>query len=77
MSEKKYTYDFEDKKGLLKKLQSYAETQDDDNVRTKEKVKTALLHCPELLYALHETDLEDQLFDEEGHLNVDENGEPL
>lgn len=77
MSEKKYTYDFEDKKGLLSKLQSYAETQDDDNVRTKEKVKTALLHCPELLYALHETDLEDQLFDEGGHLNVDENGEPL
>jgi hypothetical protein len=76
MSEK-YIYDFEDRKGLLNKLQSYAETQDDENIRVKEKVKNALLHCPELLYALHETDLEDELFDDDGNLNVDENGEPL
>ena len=64
MSEK-YIYDFEDRKGLLNKLQSYAETQDDENIRVKEKVKNALLHCPELLYALHETDLEDELFDDQ------------
>ena len=71
MIEEEIMYDFNDKKGLLKKLQGYAAYPDDDNIRLKEKIKSALLHCPELLYVLNNKKLESELFDNEGLLLTD------
>lgn len=65
------------KSELLKKLRSYSDTPDDEGVRYKEIIEDNLLHCPELLYALHETDLESELFDSKGNINVAEDGEIL
>ena len=62
------------KEDLLNKLRAYADTPDDDNIRYKEKIKQALLNCPELLYALKSKELECELFDEDGNLNIDEDG---
>ena len=62
------------KEDLLNKLRAYANTPDDDNIRYKEKIKQALLNCPELLYALNSKELECELFDEDGNLNIDEDG---
>lgn len=63
------------KDDLLNKLRSYT-TYDDESIRYKEKIKQNLLRCPELLYALHEEDLEAELYceDENGKLilNIDE-----
>ena len=42
---------------------------DDDNIVYKQKIKDALLSNPALLYALHEKDLESELFDEDGNIN--------
>ena len=71
MEERTITYDFTNKTELLNKLQSYADTPDSDNIHFKELIKDKLLHCPELLYAIHNTDLEDQLFDKRGNLLTD------
>ena len=68
------------KEDLLNKLRAYAITPDDETTQYKEKIKQALMKSPELLYALHEEDLEEELFieteDEGGNkitvLNVDE-----
>lgn len=66
------------KKELLEKLRSYTETSDDDNIRYKELIRKSLLNCPELLYALHDEELESELFDEKGNLLIDtETGELL
>jgi hypothetical protein len=65
------------KDDLLNKLRAYASTPDDENVKYKDIIKNALLKCPELLYALHEKDLEDELFDDDGNINWDENQNPL
>lgn len=77
---KKYEYDFLTKEDMLKKLRDYATNPDDDNIRIKAEIYQTFLHCPELLYALHEDGLETELFyeNENGNLvlNVDENGEP-
>lgn len=62
---------------MLEKLQGYAINPDDDNIRIKNQIYDILLHCPELLYALHNEELESELFDENGNLNIDEYGEPL
>ena len=63
------------KDDLLNKLRGYA-TYDDEGVKYKEKIRQNLLKCPELLYALHEKDLEPELFceNEDGELvlNIDE-----
>ena len=67
----------ETKDDLLNKLRAFASTPDDDNIKYKEFIKNALLKSPELLYALHEKDLESELFDKNGNINVDENGNPL
>ena len=77
MADQKYMYDFQTKDEMLKKLQAYADNPDDDNLRIKEKIRQTFMHCPELLYVLHNKDLEGELFDEDGNLNIDENGEPL
>ena len=62
------------KEELLDKLRAYADTPDDDNIRIKEQIKDTLLNCPELLYAIHNKELESELFDEDGNLNIDEDG---
>ena len=59
---------------LLNKLRAYADTPDDDNIRIKEQIKDTFLNCPELLYAIHNKELESELFDEDGNLNIDEDG---
>lgn len=62
------------KEELLNKLRAYAETPDDDNIRIKEQIKDTFLNCPELLYAIHNKELESELFDEDENLNIDEDG---
>ena len=59
------------KNDLLQKLRSYAYTPDDDVIRFKEKVKEKLLKCPELLYALNNKELENELFCDDGTLNAE------
>ena len=65
------------KTDLLSKLRAYSETSDDDSISYKEKIKQALLKSPELLYALHDENLETELFCENEYgeliLNVDNN----
>lgn len=66
------------KDDIFKKLRAYAENPDDDNIRYKNIIKKSLLNCPELLYSLHAKELESELFDEDGNLNIDkETGELL
>ena len=62
------------KEELLNKLRAYADTPDDDNIRIKEQIKDTFLNCPELLYAIHNKELESELFDEDENLNIDEDG---
>lgn len=62
------------KEELLDKLRAYADTPDDDNIRIKEQIKDTFLNCPELLYAIHNKELEPELFDEDENLNIDEDG---
>lgn len=60
------------KQELLAKLNSLTSVPDDNNIFLKEKVKKALLKSPELLYALHNVDLEEtELFNEDGTINYD------
>lgn len=77
---KKYKYDFVNKESMLQKLRNYAINPDDDNIRIKNEIYKLLLHSPELLYALHEENLEDELFYEDVNgnliLNIDDDGEP-
>lgn len=56
---------------LLNKLRAYASTPDDDNIRIKEQIKDTFLNCPELLYAIHNEELESELIDEDGNLLID------
>ena len=72
-----YTYDFSNNIDMLNKLRAYTSNPDDDNIRIKNQIKDLFLHCPELLYALNDKELENELFNIDGSLNVDENGEPL
>ena len=64
------------KKDLLNKLRAYATTPDDETTQYKEKIKQALMKSPELLYALHEEELEAELYCENENgdlvLNIDE-----
>lgn len=59
---------------LLNKLRAYADNPDDDNIRIKEQIKDTFMNCPELLYAIHNKELESELFDKDGNLNIDEDG---
>lgn len=60
----------QNKNDLLNKLRTYSNTPDDDVIRCKEKIKNALLQCPELLYALNNKELESELFNADGSLNA-------
>lgn len=60
------------KQELLAKLNALTSVPDDNNIFLKEKVKNALLKSPELLYALHNPDLENtELFTKDGTINYD------
>lgn len=63
--------DKDTKNALLSRLRAYACNPDDDIILIKEKIKAALLQCPELLYALNNNSLEDELFDKNGELLID------
>ena len=68
------------KNDLLQKLRAYAHTPDDAVIRFKEKIKENLLKCPELLYALNNEELQDELFLPNGNINAeydDETGEVI
>ena len=54
----------ETKKDLLSKLRAYSNTPDDENILYKKKIEKALLSNPCLLYALNESTLYTELFDE-------------
>lgn len=62
------------KDSLLCKLRSYVETPDDDIIKYKNIIKKTLLNCPELLYSLNDAELEKELFDEDGNLLIDADG---
>lgn len=47
-------YSFHTKDDMLNKLRAYTHNPDDDNIRIKNQVYQILLHCPELLYAIHD-----------------------
>ena len=64
-------YDFSTKTELINKLIDYSKSPDDDNIKYKEKIKKILLSTPELLYALHDKDLEHELFNDDGTLNTE------
>jgi hypothetical protein len=59
------------KADLLKKLRLFSECPDDDNVIFKQKIQNALMNCPELLCAVNEKSLEDELFNKDGTINYD------
>ena len=65
------------KKELLSKLRNYANNPDDDNIKYKNIIKHTLLNCPELLYSLHDEELESELFDNENLCMDEETGELL
>lgn len=63
--------ELKNKDELLRRLRTYTMTADDDNILFKEKIKEKLINCPELLYALHNKELEGELFNKDGSLNED------
>lgn len=65
------SYDFSTREEMLDKLRAYMNEPDDDSIRLKEEIKSRLLKCPELLWALNAgEEYESVLFDSEGNLNV-------
>lgn len=66
--------DITNKSELLDKLSAYSQNPDDENIKYKEIIRQKLLNCPELLYALHEPDLETELFNDDGTIKMDEDG---
>ena len=59
------------KDDLLEKLRLFSDCPDDDNVIFKKKIENAFINCPEILYAVNEKSLEDELFNEDGSINYD------
>lgn len=57
------------KNDLLDKLRGFRTSPDDESIRYKNIIKDALIRCPELLYAINEKDLENELFNEDGDIN--------
>ena len=56
---------------LLDKLLIYSSAPDDENIKYKDKIRNALLKCPELLYAIHEPRFEEMLFNDDGSINYE------
>lgn len=65
------------KQDILDNLRLRSTNPDDDNIKYKKNIEKVLMRCPDLLYALNEKDLEPELFNEDGTLNVDADGNPL
>lgn len=63
------------KNDLLDKLRAYGDTPDDGCIQYKKKIEKALMSNPCLLYALNETKLESELFDDNGNINWELNNE--
>ena len=63
------------KDDLLNKLRAYSDTPDDEGIQYKKKIEKAFMQTPALLYALHEEDLEPELFDDDGNINWEWNEE--
>lgn len=61
----------QDKNQLLEKLRMFSNVPDDDNILFKKKIEKTFLECPELLYAIHEEELESELFNDDGTINYD------
>lgn len=59
------------KDDLLEKLRLFSECPDDDNIIFKQKITKALMNCPEILYAVNEKSLMDELFNADGTINYD------
>ena len=51
------------KNDLLNKLRAYMYTPDDDIIRIKKQIEDVFMECPEILYALNEPSLYNELFD--------------
>ena len=51
------------KNDLLNKLRAYMETPDDDIIRIKKQIEDVFMESPEILYALNEPSLYNELFD--------------
>lgn len=51
------------KNDLLNKLRAYKTTPDDDVIRIKKQIEDVFIECPEILYALNEPSLYNELFD--------------
>ena len=51
------------KNDLLNKLRAYMDTPDDDIIRIKKQIEDVFMECPEILYALNEPSLYNELFD--------------
>ena len=67
------TANLKNRDDILNKLRDYRDTPDDENIQYKQKIKNALLLNPCLLYAIHQKDLESELFDEDGNINWEYN----
>lgn len=76
-SNQKIKYDFITRSDLIEKLQKYQTNPDDDAIPIKKRIEEIFIRSPELLYALHASELEKELFNKDGSLNVDEDGNPL
>ena len=63
------TLGFSTKAEMISQLQGYLSNPDDDTIRLKEKIKTMMLGCPKLLWALNNEEYEAELFNEDGSLN--------
>lgn len=59
------------KDDLLEKIRLFSDCPDDDNVIFKQKIEKAFMSCPEILYAVNEKSLENELFNEDGTINYD------
>lgn len=65
------SFDFSTREEMLVKLRDYMNEPDDDAIRLKEAIKSRLLRCPELLWALNAgVEYESVLFDDDGNLNL-------
>ena len=51
------------KNDLLNKLRAYRTTPDDDVIRIKKQIENVFMESPEILYALNEPSLYNELFD--------------
>lgn len=63
------TLGFSTKAEMISQLQGYLSNPDDDTIRLKEKIKTMMLGCPKLLWALNNEEYEAELFNDDGSLN--------